>query len=52
MTRKEREELIEEFREAKALVQQLNRLTQRIETAADRAIEAYSNQGAEDDSIK
>lgn len=46
MSKEEREALIQEFKEAKLLVQQLNLLTQRIESAADRAIEAYSK-GAE-----
>lgn len=45
MSKEEREEIIKEFSEAKALVRQLNTLTNRIEKAADRAIQAYQTDG-------
>lgn len=47
MSKEERAEILREFSEAKALVQQLNALTNRIEKAADRAIEAYQTNGNE-----
>lgn len=48
MTKEERDTILREFQEAKALVEQLDRLTHRIERAADRAIEVYgASQGDE-----
>lgn len=47
MSKEEREEIVREFSEAKALVRQLDALTHRIEQAADRAIHAYKTNGVE-----